>query len=708
MSQESSVPLAEACGRIDSFCEKYRRCVLQVRSRGVFTQDAWLDVGSVDMPPADVLQTFASAPGGGKVGPSSGHYLLHVSPEIHLRASFFEASGITDNDADWKKASEVLQDTLRRSLLLPVLFDDESITRLRKGRPCSVVVDTSGIRQGAVSFLIQYCQPFARLKIPPILTMEIEEKSHQFLRLDRTATLTPKKKMKLLEAQASSQSVFRLLQQAQHDGSIVFEPAMHPTDPLRSIFQPESDGEFQGFNFHEVSRGFADRLILESAREHLRLFGSGYDVMMLTSDQGMARLALAEGLGVIYFEARQAFSPFGRSLPGVHYSLLSDFANSVPLEDLLWELATSFGAARLYVDADTHLRVQSHPLRVAWSPAISRGDRLDVFISESVSETQQVAAPGPEVEVAPAPAGRSDAPPAQASPKPSAQESRAPSKKAAKKQAKSKTSKTSSERVLGTGARGAAFSAQKLIGLVVNLERSSMDRLQAAQSVGLNTGISLQDYLAFLRSIGAISTESSMIVLTADGHGLFEALRTRNFEQLYAYFCRAASFASFMSYLFGIETWDANWLANSPIRREAQGNYRDLGDLCTMLYSSGRSAYVTPLNPVLEEFVQIALSGFREASDSDGYADSTLFLEGMAKRAVHPTVVRDLLKEAARAGLLHVSYQGAIPRVERNGPQVMAIDLVEGQPVVRKYALQEGNFLSEEHASLRLRVEEMS
>lgn len=36
----------------------------------------------------------------------------------------------------------------------------------------------------------------------------------------------------------------------------------------------------------------------------------------------------------------------------------------------------------------------------------------------------------------------------------------------------------------------------------------------------------------------------------------------------------------------------------------------------------------------------------------------------------------------------------------------MSVESVENKPVAKKYVLQEGNFLSEEYASLRLRIEE--
>lgn len=705
--------LKEAAHEVDQFCERNRSCKLQVWNRGLFLKDGWLNVGSVELPPLVNSGNSNFEEPKYPIRPSEGHYLLWMESEDKLRSDFFKIAEVKAAPESWQTVSEILQDALRRTLLLQMQFDRDSIARLKLGKPCSIVVDTSAIRQGAGSFLLRNCQPFARLKVPPVVTMELEEKAHQFLKLDRkpqNKPLNDNQKMKLLEAQAGSQGPFRFLQQAQADDRIVFEPAVSQSEPIRSIFQKNTDNDFQNLAFSEVNRGFADRLILESARDHQRNFGSYYEVMLLTSDEGMARLALAEGIGVIHFVAHQVLPPFDRKLAGAHYTMLNDGIQSIPLQSVLWEFATTFGAARLLSEEGEELRVQNHPLASPWSPANAKEDRLEVYSVEfNLTDTLTVGSLLAEkplddavraemvLQGDPDVLPQTDnqvAEPVATLPKPK------PNTGAQKKKSLAVKKPDSYD------FRGAMFSVPKLVSLVTCLIGGPLDRTRAAQSVGLSAPTSLFYCLAFLRNMGAVRIARDMVELTNVGEQLYLALAQLNLEKLYEIFCESPSFSAFMSYLLGLPAEsDPNWLINSPIKQEAQKNYRDLADISGMLFASSTRAYVTAKRPLMSEFAEMALGVHSSTKDIDGYSDSVFFLEGIAGLGVHPTNARRLMREASKEGMLHVSYQGAMPRVDRNGSQVLVLEINDGQPVARRYMLQKGDFLSEGHASLRLKVE---
>lgn len=87
-------------------------------------------------------------------------------------------------------------------------------------------------------------------------------------------------------------------------------------DPLRNAFQRDSEQEWLDLNLSVPLRSYCDRLIIEAARQHQAHATPGHPIQLLTSDQGFARMALAEGITPLYFHAIPAKSFFGRRLVG--------------------------------------------------------------------------------------------------------------------------------------------------------------------------------------------------------------------------------------------------------------------------------------------------------------------------------------------------------------------------------------------------------
>ncbi|NJO14997.1 MAG: hypothetical protein HC877_04390 [Thioploca sp.] len=71
-------------------------------------------------------------------------------------------------------------------------------------------------------------------------------------------------------------------------------------DPLRGVVTPSSDPEDKALGLQQITRSFADRLIVETARRVQTQVRPDHPLALLTSDQGMARMAMAEGIEVFF------------------------------------------------------------------------------------------------------------------------------------------------------------------------------------------------------------------------------------------------------------------------------------------------------------------------------------------------------------------------------------------------------------------------
>ena len=156
-------------------------------------------------------------------------------------------------------------------------------------------------------------------------------------------------------------------------------------DPLRVAFQSEKDQELRELNISVPIPSYVDRLILEAARQHQSQVASGHPVMLLTSDQGLARMTMAEGMHPLYFRAADAKIFFNKLFTGTNFHPFTGKLCTTSIPEVLWELATIFGSARLSTtDGASSLVVHAIGDDLAWVPYHSRDDLLWV-------ETREVA-----------------------------------------------------------------------------------------------------------------------------------------------------------------------------------------------------------------------------------------------------------------------------------------------------------------------------
>jgi hypothetical protein len=178
-------------------------------------------------------------------------------------------------------------------------------------RSTTVVADTSGAIQGALDFVSRYLHPAARVKVPAIVQMEIVNFADRFLSNRRSAKV---RRTDLLLDHLMSQGAQRVLLRLELQADTEVERTFLLGDPLRSAFQ--RDTELSDLNLSTPIRAYCDRLILEAARHHQAQANLGHTVQLLTSDQGLARMALAEGLRPLFFRSVAASDFFGKRLTG--------------------------------------------------------------------------------------------------------------------------------------------------------------------------------------------------------------------------------------------------------------------------------------------------------------------------------------------------------------------------------------------------------
>ncbi len=225
-------------------------------------------------------------------------------------------------------------------------FDSMALEQMPFRRTTSLVVDTSGALQGAMDFAARFLHPGARLKVPAIVQMEIANQTDRFLKIRRAASTSASRRSRELLEHLQSQGGQRALLRVELHAEAEIERTFLLGDPLRSAFQrDEGDGGMRELNLSLPLRSYADRLILESARHHQSQSGPTHVVRLLTADQGLARMAMAEGIRPLYFHAAKASDVFGRRLAGQTFAPFSGHIRHTPLAALMWELARRSGGA---------------------------------------------------------------------------------------------------------------------------------------------------------------------------------------------------------------------------------------------------------------------------------------------------------------------------------------------------------------------------
>ena len=669
----------QAASRIAKAFRREPHCHVQVQEQRAFKNDRWLCLGTVSQPP-NALDNEDEQRDAALTSTAFEWRLPGVDTVESGLASLLE---VKQGDNDYSKIARALDQTasiaVRAGLLHPV-FDPAAIEEMPFRRATTVVADTSGVLQGALDFVVRHLHPAARVKIPAIVQMEFVNFADRFFSIRRSNEAKARRnKSKLprmdeliehLKSQGGQRALLRL--ELQSDAEI--ERTYLLGDPLRSAFQSDSDNALRELNISVSVQAYADRLILEAARHHQAQSETGHAVRLLTSDQGLARMALAEGMTPLYFTAVKYTDFFGARLTGQTFNPFTGDIHGIPLTQVLWELATAFGAARLLWEDGGAITIFALSGDMSWSPFHSEDDLLWFSEEEASNGTASTS--------------RTDAPTAGSS---------------------AETAGKEASKVAGRAARNTSFqrmSVDSLFRLICGLDDNQvLDAAQVAALLHVRNVRKVDEYRRFLLSADLVEIDDDRWMATSLVRPLSAELRNENAAALRDALLKASSFAAFDAHIAQSEI--GHPIDMSGLSRSAT-TYRMLGELTLICASVARNVYATPVRPSPDLFAQIALRRFRDLDNGDGLVAAGRWLESLIRHdGIHPEVARRSLEQANEEGLLRRSTEGSTMQTgfDRHVVHVLRVNN-GGIPVSIPVHLYRGDYLIPGKASVSLRIEE--
>jgi len=640
-------------------------CLVSVREEKAFKENGWLKLGHID------LDGGSHSPDHKVAAVRRGGFEWRLPAFDQVRTNLTALLGDKSSDTKLRRALDAIAAISVRTGLQHPKFDPHALETMPFRRSTTVVADTCAAVQGGLDFVARHLHPAARVKVPAIVQMEIVNFADRFLS-GRRASRT--RHADLLIDHLMSQGGQRVLLRLELHADTEIERTFLLGDPLRSAFQADTDLDVRDLNLNVSIRAYADRLILEATRQHQALSNLGHLVQLLTSDQGLARMALAEGIMPLFFNSVVASDLFGKRLTGTTLDPFSGSLRETPMTSLLWELATAFGSAKLEREDEAHVLVVSAIGEgLSWSPYHSQADLLWCDL-DSVPEWPERAKKQPA-----APMARSV-------------------REGADSHIQESTART------GTVALQ-RFSVGQLLGLVDALDNDQvLSEDSVLEHVGLRNRDSVGDYRRFLQTAGLIKVDRDKWAATDYGRQLAVALRNENILQIRDLFLRSPSFSLFAQQLRDLSIGQ-QWSPGNFRRVEA--NYRILGEVCGLgALITGEGFYSTLSTPDIEEFAPIALARFKELDQGDGLVATGAWLELLIRKdGIHPEVARNRLNDASAMGLLRRSTEGSTTEVRFDNHVIHVLRIQSGRPIVAKVHLYRGDYLIPGKSSTSLRIE---
>ena len=595
-----------------------------------------------------------------------------------------ESSGRTGAGKDEHIVGEVAKAVahiaIRCGLAHPV-FDPMALARMPFLRPVSVVVDTSAVLQGGLDFLARHLTPAARIKVPALVHMEILNLVDRYFSRRRKGASGAR----MLLDHVSSQGGQRVLLRLEMNNGVEFERPRLGADPLRGIVQPDSDPEDRNLGLQIIQRSFADRLVLETTIQHRDRVGPDHSVMLMTSDQGLARMALTEGIEPIFFDSNAVSYLLGTALSGVTFR---PFATgdarllSSSITDVLWECAVAFGSARLTSDdTEAAFEVTSMGGDAVWSPYHSREDLLWTRTCPASEKVSFDTKPYPLPE------------------KPSHEQT-----KVKDGESVGRTGRASRGTVRRPLTGAYSFNLASMLNLVETLERVGSLSDEAGVSIaGVKTDSAYGQYWKFLVAGRFADRRNDRLEGTDRLTDFIKAMRGFSFDDMKSLLVDVPAFKQFLEKL---KVGTPLTRAASGIRTVAFPTHCALAELCCAgARADGDGIHATPNNPTPAGFVQPALDAYNAVRAGEDFALTGDWLGRLATHSgIHPVYARQRLAEAHQGGYLRRYFEGSTPETRYESRNIQVLDVEGGDPVVRKINLYHGDFLMPGRAAVSIKL----
>ncbi len=656
--------------------------------------DVWLDLGEIRLQPLRIANQATNPDALVEQAVRTGYYEWALPPfekvwtdaivlvkkrRGELKGAKLDKAGKAGGSGRSEDLTEAQKDIVRRGLeavpriavrcgLANPIFDPVCVSEMPWNRPTIVVVDTTAIQQGALDFLVRYLGGGARFRIPSVVHMELQTHVNNYFAYRRKGTTNPQLALSARVAGPGGQWV--LLRLALSSSAGLERPRII-ADPLRGIVSLDPDTEDKNLGIEKLNRSYADRLILETALHHQDQLPYSHTVTLLTGDEGLARMSLAEGLRPLFFRAIVPPYLFGETLSGVHFR---PFVGGVgvgrlactSLPALLWEFAAVFGRARLLRhDGETFVEIRAVGEELNWHPSHCSNDLLWASTNLSASTSVQV----------------------------------------------TKAAEEGDEPVSGVSAGQRVGFARITLSSLIDLLQELALKAQVRDEVGRTRLADLsegryKEFRRFLISAGFAEEAPGALRITSAGRELHTAFQTLDSAAIARLLERAPSYRTFRDALSKAGHLPAE---NEIVPRSAFAAYCDLAEVARDgVRIGGEGVFLTASHPSTREFSQVALGTYERLRSSDSDLVLTgAWLEALAKEGhLHPLVARELLNAARTEKLLELTTEGSTPDTSHERHQFTDIELSNRIPTVVRISLYDGSFLVPGRASVFIRLKE--
>ena len=654
------------------------QCAISVRDEGAFLENKCLHLGTVCLAvPKRQLSELKDE--SDLTGPVRLGAFEWSTPAIKTAQSeLLEILDFAEKDSPsvFDRVLGNISSIIVRAGMLRPLFDPDALEDMPYKHPTTIVVDTSGVLQGGLDFVVRYLHPAARVKIPAIVHMELVNSAENFFSLRRSHSKKAKSRLNELVEHLKSQGGQRALLRLELQADTEIERTFLLGDPLRDAFQSSKETELSRLNITVPIRSYVDRLIIEAARHHQAQSGPTHEVRLLTSDQGLARMAMAEGIAPLFSTATKAKSFFDACLTGRTFHPFMGKVQSTSLALVFWELATAFGSARLEgKKSKMSFTVSALGKEMSWSPYHSLEDLLWCALTgpsngDSVA-TDAIGTVAPQSKPVP------------------------PEEKLVSAQSLKASPKITFFR----------FDTGRLFHLICTLDDSqTLNAEEVVKVLGVKNRRGSIEYRRFLLSAGLISIEGQAWYAKPLLGKLSAALRNERIEEIHDTLLAAPSYAAFAAQIAKLEVGQT--LEDSLLGR-GTSTYRTLGEITLKCVDvQGEGIYPTPITPNAAEFASLALERYAELEGGDGLVATGAWLEALIRKdGIHPEVARLRLDEASEKGLLRRSTEGSTIQIGHDRHVLHVLRLEADLPSVSTIYLYRGDYLIPGKSSVSLRVE---
>ena len=662
----------------------FSKCKIKVCVEHVF-QEKTLTVGEISLQTSEERDTGIAA---SLISHGAFEWKVPTDAEISKEINNLLSAGNNKNDGTTREVLRNLTKIAARSGLLNPTFDPQDIEDMPFAGSTTIVADTSGILSGALDFIVRHF-PAVRIKVPAIVHMEIVNMRDRFRtfrkRLMSMGESQDAKKSRnrirnrLLLDRLKAEGGARVLLRLELQAPTEVERTYLLGDPLRSAFEHDRHSDIRDLDIRKPQREYADRLILESARHHQAQSGPKHAVRLLTGDQLLASMALAEGVLPIFIRDFQNEDFFGQRFAGQMFDPFTGNLRRTSLLAILWELTFTFGEVRVYRSNNNYITLRAINPNHPWSTYHVVDDLLWCCPSTSANSSGSTAIGSTEAR------RRVGAAP---------KDGHAPEATAPADLARSQPTRVGFQK----------FDVNRLIELILSLDDNQYLALPKVVDILRTRSISsYQEYERFLRLADFVSVVNDKWYSTDKLEELSAALRNERVWELRELLLSSPSFKHFK------EIVDAGSVGTAIPTANFHGTtrtYKVLGEITHIAASVGKKGlFPTPTTPDVHSFAKIALERFSELNDGADLVLTGQWLESLIQvNGIHPEIARLCLDAASLNEVLYRSTEGSTAHLRNPNHNVHVLRIEDGQPMVKKIFLYRGDYLVKGKGSVSLRI----